>query len=269
MARSRTSRSHIRWTSPRRCSSFPAGRSSTTTTGMTLGPIARLAAAIVLCASSAGDVVLAQAAGAGSKESSSTLSIISSIEDARAPASGDVAVLIDALGGPLRLPAIQALGRLQRRDVIAALLPYLTSRESRGQTAIALTLALRGAPLEAFTVGQQEQAVLDAMLSAGVAELASADPANLPSISRSIGHLAIVTRDQFDAAERFLREVLEKPFPRFDDAPHGDAARGLEALVRLNRKIASLTQRTIDRLRLDASTTDPHRSVPQRNALAA
>ena len=54
--------------------------------------------------------------------------------------------------------------------------------------------------------------------------------------------------ESFRAAETFLRKVLEKPFPQLADAPHIAAARGLESLARLKRKIASLEEDTIARL---------------------
>jgi peptidyl-prolyl cis-trans isomerase B (cyclophilin B) len=47
------------------------------------------------------------------------------------------------------------------------------------------------------------------------------------------------------------------------------AARGLESLARLNRKISTLDEATIERLRVVARTLNPRRGDQQRNALAA
>ena len=89
-----------------------------------------------------------------------------------------------------------------------------------------------------------------------------------PSHARSAG-CRTEEVESFKSAETFLRKVLEKPFPRLADAPHVGAARGLESLARLNRKVASLDEETIARLRIVASTLEPSRASVQRNALAA
>jgi len=206
-----------------------------------------------------------------------TLPLILAIEDARAPTQADVGVLLEALRTePLRNAVIRALGRLQRRDLITDLLPFLSLDNARaaglrGEAAAALAQALRGRPLDGVSVthGQQEQAVLEAMLAAGAAELSSTRPVGLISLARSLGQLPYERPEQFKAAETFLRLVLERPFPKLEDSPHIGAARGLESLARLNRTIATLDEETISRLRTLARTVNPKRSEQQRNALAA
>ncbi len=197
------------------------------------------------------------------------LPVLLSIEDDRASTRADLDVLLGALRGPLGELAIRALGRLERRDVITDLLPFVALNGTRGTTATALALAIRGPALEGVPHGQQERAVLDALIAAGDSQLQAAFPIGLHQISRSLGRLPYQDVESFRSAETFLRRVLEKPFLKDDDLPHADAARGLESLARLNRKIATLEEETLSRLRTVARTLDPKRADAQRNALAA
>ena len=57
------------------------------------------------------------------------LSVILSIEDDRAAVHADVDVLLRATRGQNAVPAIRALGRLERRDVLTDLLHKLTRHE--------------------------------------------------------------------------------------------------------------------------------------------
>lgn len=197
------------------------------------------------------------------------LPVILSIEDDRASTRADLDVLLAAMRGPLGGRAIQSLGRLERRDVITDLLPYLSAATTRAAAATAVGLALRGPALDGVPHGQQERAVLEALLVAGDLDMALVEPTALTAITRALGRLPYEDVESFKSAETFLRKVLEKPFPRLADAPHIGAARGLESLARLNRKIATLEEETIARLRIVARTLDPSRSSQQRNALAA
>jgi cyclophilin family peptidyl-prolyl cis-trans isomerase len=197
------------------------------------------------------------------------LSVILSIEDDRASTRSDLDVLLTAMRGPLGGRAIQSLGRLERRDVITDLLPYLSAATTRAVAATAVGLALRGPALDSAPHGQQEWAVLEALLAAGDLDMAVLEPTALTAITRALGRLPYEEVESFKSAETFLRKVLEKPFPKLEDAPQIGAARGLESLARLNRKIASLDEETIARLRVVAQSLDPRRSTIQRNALAA
>jgi peptidyl-prolyl cis-trans isomerase B (cyclophilin B) len=201
-----------------------------------------------------------------------TVSVILSIEDDRASTQGDLQVLLGALRGPLADRAIRSLGRLERRDVITDLLPYLAPDNTRPTTALALGLSLRGPALDSVPHGRQEGAVREALLVAGETQLhatAPLAPFGLDQFSRTLGRLAIEDVESFRAVEAFLRKILEKPFPQVQDAPHIGAARGLESLARLRRKVATLDDETIKQLRTVARTIDPRRADQQRNALAA
>ena len=197
------------------------------------------------------------------------LPVILSIEDDRASTRADLDMLLSAQRGPLGGRAIQSLGRLERRDVVTDLLPYLSAATTRAVAATAVGLALRGPALEGVPHGQQERAVLEALLAAGDLDLAVLEPTALTAITRALGRLPYEEVESFKSAETFLRKVLEKPFPRLADAPHVGAARGLESLARLSRKVSSLDDETIERLRIVARTLDPRRSNQQRNALQA
>jgi cyclophilin family peptidyl-prolyl cis-trans isomerase/HEAT repeat protein len=199
-----------------------------------------------------------------------TLPVVLSIEDSRAQFEGDLIVLIDAAraDGSAQIAAIRALGRLERRDVIADLLPLLTQESTRAETANALAQALRGERLNGVPYGQHEQVVLDALLAAGASELLSKKATAMSAVARSIGRLPFSSAAQVKSAETFLRRLLETPFPPIDE-PQIAAARALESLARLNRKSATLDEDTIYRLRLLARSSGPLRIDHRRNAMAA
>lgn len=225
-------------------------------------------AAVVIVAVVAAATATVVSAGQA-RSAAVTLPAILAVEDARAPTRGDLDVLLSAARGPLREPAIRALGRLQRRELITDLLPFLAVREARAATAAALALVLKGPALESANPGQQERAVLDALIAAGDAEMQTPAALGLTSIGRAIGQIPYTELDAVSDAEAFLRRVLAKSFPTVEDEPHIGAARGLESLVRLNRKLAVLDDATIDRLRIVATSLNPRRAAHQRNALAA
>lgn len=222
-----------------------------------------LAVAIFAAASSAQQ----NRPSSGSREV--TLPVILSIEDDRASTRSDLDVLLTATRGPSGQSAIRALGRLERRDVITDLLPFLAAPATRGTAATAVGLALRGPALDGVPHGQQEAAVREALVAAGDLEMPLPQPAALTSITRALGRLPVEDVDSFKSVETFLRKVLEKPFPAVQDTPHIGAARGLESLARLRRKVATLDEGTVDRLRIVARSLDPRRAPHQRNALAA
>ena len=236
---------------------------------MTVGAWRKGGVALALVTGLCGAAAYAQQSRQTSGAREVPLPLILSIEDDRASTRADLDVLLAALRGPLGGRAMQSLGRLERRDVITDLLPYLSAATTRAAAATAVGLALRGPALDGVPHGQQERAVLEALLAAGNLDMAVLEPTALTPITRALGRLPYEEVESFKSAETFLRKVLEKPFPRLADAPHVGAARGLESLARLNRKVASLDEETIARLRIIASTLEPSRASVQRNALAA
>lgn len=227
--------------------------------------IVRSVLAIAILVGACAGEVLAQT----SRARPLTLQTILAIEDSRAPTQADLDVLLAALRSPLADRAIVSLGRLERRELVTDLLPFLTSDKTRDSAATALAMSMRGAPLDAVTLGQQENVVLTALIAAGDTQLRVPRPVGLTSIARAIGRLPYVDAADFRTAETFLRRVLDRPFPQVDDEPHVAAARGLESLVRLNRKLGTLDEETIGRLQVLARSASQKRTVQQLNALAA
>jgi cyclophilin family peptidyl-prolyl cis-trans isomerase/HEAT repeat protein len=242
---------------------------------------ARLACVLLVAAIAPGTALAQRATAIGSQRGRQpeqqrvrdlTRRAILEIEDARAPTVADLRTLIDAarLQDPqLRVLAVRALGRLERRDVIADLLPYLNEAPTRAEAANALAQALGGPMLRDAVLGQQEQVVLDALLAAGATELTSKAALALSPLARSVGRLPFTSAEQIEAAENFLRRILDTPFPQAADEPHVGAARGLESLARLHRKTHQLDDLTVERLREYARSTHPARADRRRNALLA
>jgi cyclophilin family peptidyl-prolyl cis-trans isomerase len=200
------------------------------------------------------------------------LGVVMAVEDARAPTSEDVRALFEiarGANGTLHQPAIRALGRLERRDLITDLLPLVSAEATRADAADALAQALKDEALDGVPAGQQEQAVLDALLAAGAAEFARKKPEALGAVARSIGRLPYERADQIRAAEAFLRRVLDTPFPSVQDEPHIGAARGLESLAPRSRKLSPFDDDILDRLRALVRSEAPKRGDIQRNAMAA
>ena len=113
--------------------------------------------------------------------------------------------------------------------------------------------------------------MLDALLAAGDLELGRPSRSALtPSLGPSAG-FPTRTVESFKAAETFLRKVLEKPFPGDRGrTAHRRGARRSSRSPGCNRKIATLDEDTIERLRIVARTARAAAvASQQRNALAA
>jgi cyclophilin family peptidyl-prolyl cis-trans isomerase len=237
---------------------------------MTLRVLCALLAIVTLCAADPSARQRRALRRPAAAPSGTTVPVVLAIEDSRAQFEGDLVTLIDAARtqGEAQNAAVRALGRLERRDVIADLLPLVIQEATRAEAANALAQALRGERLDRVPHGQQEQMVLDALLAAGASEQLSKKPVALGAVARSLGRLPFSSAAQVKSVEAFLRRVLETPYPPLDE-PHVSAARALESLARLNRKAATLDEDTIVRLRLLARSTGPLHVDHRRNAMAA
>ncbi len=123
----------------------------------------------------------------------SPLPVILSIEDDRASTRADLDVLLGALRGPLRRPRNPHArpARTSRRHHGSAAVSAPPDN-TRATTATALGLALRGPALDGVLHGQQERAVLEALLAAGDSQLhatAPLAPFGLDLFSRTLGRL--------------------------------------------------------------------------------
>jgi cyclophilin family peptidyl-prolyl cis-trans isomerase/HEAT repeat protein len=159
------------------------------------------------------------------------------IEDGGAPRALDLDLLLAVARGSgrrgdsgealqLRRLALRSLGRLERAEMIPALMAARQDPEVRGAAETALLLTLR-ANAAADGLGEQIAQAVDALLD-------TASPLVL-------GQLPYVRNDQFMAAEQRLRAALE----RNDETSRFFAARGLEALARRNRKLGRLSDETL------------------------
>jgi peptidyl-prolyl cis-trans isomerase B (cyclophilin B) len=180
------------------------------------------------------------------------------LEDARAPLPEDLRALVSlARSGTVAVQraAVRALGRLERRDVITDLLPYLQARDAgvAEEAASALLLASRGEGLPGVSPEQQIQAVMGGLSAA----------AGVEASYRALGRLPYTNASQFRQAERHLADAISSR-----TAPRIAAIRGLESLARLNRKLLPFEDATVERLRAIATGRTNTADV-RRNAMAA
>jgi cyclophilin family peptidyl-prolyl cis-trans isomerase/HEAT repeat protein len=163
--------------------------------------------------------------------------------------------------------AIRALGRYERREVIADLLRFLPIPAARSETAHAVAQAFRGEPLPDDSDGRQVQAAFEALAQVGEIDDGSA----VGVIARSIARLPYVRPDQVGAADAFLLATLRK----FDTHPAfpallPDLTRAVESLVRLHGSRAKLGEETIDWLRrIVIGTRRTYPAAARVNAMAA
>ena len=146
--------------------------------------------------------------------------------------------------------AIRAIGRLERRELIPELLPYLTLGPT-DETAQAVAQAFRGPALPADSEGQLVERALEALVGAGAIP---PDPRKMPGpvgpVSLAIGRLPYERADQVKAAESYLLRMLRAA----DTDPLLRPAvvnilRGMEILARTQNRLATLTSDSIEQLR--------------------
>jgi cyclophilin family peptidyl-prolyl cis-trans isomerase len=170
------------------------------------------------------------------------------IEDARAPTSAEVGLLLSyARRDPgrrgwssaleLHDNALRALGRLERLDLVPALKAFLADPALKPHAELALLLTLRAHASD----------TPDARVVEAVDDLIA-----MPAGPVALGNLPLNRRDQFAAVEERLHSTLDDP-----KAARAAAARGFEALVRRNRRIGQLTDESIDLLQKGATWSLP------------
>ncbi|MEO7272514.1 MAG: peptidylprolyl isomerase [Vicinamibacterales bacterium] len=167
------------------------------------------------------------------------------VEDARAPVADDLRALLVAARSNnvgIQRAAVRALGRLERREVITDLLPYLQARDPQtaDEAASALALAMRGPALAGSSPIQPPQAILDALIAAPARD----------AMYRAAGRVPYANLEQARQAERYLRSGLT------NRAPAAGAARGLESLARLQKKFLPFEDLTLERLRAIATSRE-------------
>jgi cyclophilin family peptidyl-prolyl cis-trans isomerase/HEAT repeat protein len=194
------------------------------------------------------------------------------IEDVRAATPQDLALLIQrarSVQPQIQQAAIQALGRLERRDVVTELLPYLRAEATatRSAAATAVGQAMRGKVLPLDPGDTQVQVVQLALLTAARSER-SAGP--LGAIARTLGRLPYTSPDQVAKADGLLRHILEVSSQlnrTAAEGARGAACAGVELLARLHAKLLPVPEETLVALRriVGARVGDP----PNLGALQA
>ncbi len=173
-------------------------------------------------------------------------------EEARAPTPVDLQLLIESARSAqphIQLAAIQALGRLERRDVITELLPHLRagSRAARDEAVQAIGQAMRGEVLPLDPNNEQVDGVQQALIAA-----ATMTNGPMGAVARTLGRLPYTTAEQVAKADAFLRQVLTLSSQVDRGAAavaRPDACRGAELLARLHSKLFKLPNETVTVLR--------------------
>ena len=144
--------------------------------------------------------------------------------------------------------AVRALGRLERRDLIPDLLPYLVTGSAR-EAAHAIAQSFRGAPLANDTAGQQVDQAFEALVTVGAI---STDPRRGPgpigAVALAVGRLPYGDADQVRAAESYLLRTLRTVEPRSSPSRRPDRCR---ACVR----VPGATERTAQDVRATRRST--------------
>ena len=185
-------------------------------------------------------------------------SAILRIEEARAPTPQDLALLIESARSAqphIQQAAIQALGRLERRDVVTDLLPYLRTGPNRAEAAHAIGQAMRGELLPLDPNDTQVDGVQQALLAA-----ATLPDGPMGAVAETLGRLPYNSAAQVAKANTFMRQVLELS-PQVGrnaaEGARGSACRGLELLARLQSKLFAIPEETLVALRRVATAADP------------
>ena len=217
----------------------------------------RAALALALVAGVSAAALFAQQGRSPGGSRDVTLPVILAIEDDRASTPADLDVLLSALRGPLAGRAIQALGRLERRDVITDLLPYLAARTTRGVCRGSVgTVASRDPRSTAFRMASRSEPCSTPCSPPVIWSSRVPAPSALTPITRAVGRLPYEEVESFRSAETFLRKVLERPFPALADEPHIGARAG----SRVDGEVAAQDR---DARRGDDCAAADHRAHPR------
>jgi cyclophilin family peptidyl-prolyl cis-trans isomerase/HEAT repeat protein len=169
-------------------------------------------------------------------------------EDARGTGPGGVAALDEGLRSrdpQVRRQAVRALGRIERTDLIAKVLPVADDPDPLVQQQAIDALGQLAHTAAAVAEVQALLLSMEARVSSQT----------WPVLAATLGRLPYQDIEQVRRAEARLAAAL----PNGSDRSRGaggmlGATRGLEALVRLSRKIAPLTTATVDGLRAAATS---------------
>ena len=175
-------------------------------------------------------------------------------EDRRAPTLGDLATIRAGLRSrdpqTVRI-AVRALGRLERPDLIADILPVLEHPlpEIRSEAATAVGQAAHGwsnqtTPPKPPRVGRVS---LDEAAAALVAKLVEETDPNVRAVlGETIGRLPYTTSAEVERANQALLDLMVRSQLAADRL---GVAKGFEAIVRLHRSLSPPTETVLEALR--------------------
>jgi cyclophilin family peptidyl-prolyl cis-trans isomerase/HEAT repeat protein len=175
------------------------------------------------------------------------------IDTLRAKQIDDIRLLVEiarSKDSTTHMRAVRALGRVERREIISELLPYLMTG-SPTETAFAIAQAFRGAPLSNDTGGQQIEQAFDALIAVGAIPTdPRRGPGPIGAVALAVGRLPYERADQVKAAESYMLRMLRtaEADPTLRPAVW-NIARGLEILARTQGRLAVLSADSIDQLR--------------------
>ena len=191
---------------------------------------------------------------------------IVSAEDRRASTAGDLARIGSGTRSrdaqTVRI-AVRALGRLERPELIGDIVPILKHPlpEIRAEAANAIGQAAQGWTHQPPSTASRTN--LDAAVAALTAGLTAEDDENVRAvIGETLGRLPYATADQVQKAEQTLLGLMARSQTAADRL---GVARGLEAVVRLHRKLGPPDADLIGALEALATVSGPRSGV----ALAA
>lgn len=197
-------------------------------------------------------------------------------EDARAPTAQEFAALLEGARSTIpeiKVAAIRAIGRLERRESTPVLLPLLGSAHEDvwPDAAEALAQSMQGERLQLDTGGQHVEGILMALLSLAAAERS---PGGVVRIGQSLARLPYERSTQVGRAEAMLVSILQLSKglllrldePREARGVIAGAALALELMARRQRTLFRPAETTIEALRPLAAGTARHASGPVREA---
>jgi cyclophilin family peptidyl-prolyl cis-trans isomerase/HEAT repeat protein len=172
-------------------------------------------------------------------EAADSLSWVSLLraEDGRAQTDAALEGLVGGLGSEeveLRRLAVRAVGRLERADLVDRMEPLLTDSDSGVRAEAANAMAQSA-------LGEDADHVAVVLLQQFTEEL---DPSVRGVIAQSLGRLQYASRGTMRRVEASLVEASQNA----EWAAKVGIARGLESLLRLNRRSFPPTARTVERL---------------------
>jgi cyclophilin family peptidyl-prolyl cis-trans isomerase len=166
-------------------------------------------------------------------------------EDARGAGPDGITPILEGLNNPaLRELSIRAIGRLERPQQIANLIPYLQNPALAATTAEALAQAIQGVRAETTSVAAKRALVDSVFRALRSAPRRGLTPLAVAALARSIGRLPYDEPEQARAAEAAILALAPRSAGRWRDEARAmtGVAHGLYALARSRRTLGPLSE---------------------------